>query len=70
MAVRWLGRGGVGGWGGARSLGAIDAPFVLFIYYKSLNILLNFFNETITLFLKQLEVNFKDQWIFQCHKQK
>ena len=69
MAVRWLGRGGGGG-GGARSLGAIDAPFVLFIYYKSLNILLNFFNETITLFLKQLEVIFKDQWIFQCHKQK
>ena len=69
MAVRWLGRGG-GGWGGARSLGASAAPFVLFIYYKSLNILLNFFNETITLFLKQLEVNFKDHWIFQCHKQK
>ena len=54
-------------WGGGGSLGAIDSPpppsfecFALFIYYKNFNILLNFFNETITLFLKQLEVNFKN----------
>ena len=46
------------------------AYFALFIYYKNFNILLNFLNEIITLFLKQLEVNFKNQRIFQCHKQK
>ena len=44
--------------------------FVLFIYYKNFNNLLNFFNETITLFLKQLETNFWYQRIFQCHKRK
>ena len=44
--------------------------FALFIYYKNFNILLNLFNETITLFQKQLQANFKYQRIFQCHKQK
>ena len=44
--------------------------FALLIYYKNFNILLNFFNETITLFLEQLELNFQYQGIFQCHKRK
>ena len=51
--------------GGGVLLGAIDplpfACFALFIYYKKFNISLNFFNETFTLFLKQLKVNFKNQ---------
>ena len=44
------------------SLGAVSPPplfecFALLISYKNFIILLNFFNETITLFLKQLEPN-------------
>ena len=54
-------------WGGGL-LGAIDSRppplpfecFALFIYYKNFNILLNFFNETITLLVKQFEGNFKN----------
>ena len=59
---------------GGGSFGAIAPPpfecFALFIYQKNFNDLLNFFNEAITLFLKQLKANVKYQRTFQCHKRK
>ena len=55
-------RGVAGGRGVARCDGPPPPPsslflsaFALFIYYRNLNIVLNLFNETITLFLKQLQ---------------
>ena len=61
------------GWEVVRCDRSLPPPFdcfPLFIYYKNFDILLNFFNETTTLLLKQLEANFKYQRIFQCHKRK